>query len=341
VSRSAAANVPEGWIDPFDLALHVPGFGRIPPFQHLRTKHGMVVWAPFPGQVPSVTTVEWDRPADDGVMSLAEMRASAERVLAAELPLAPPVGEGPFLLRRLQGGNTRLAARFRRGRVLLLGDAAHVHSTMGGPGLNLGLQDALNLGWKLAAVIRGRCEQTLLDTYEVERRPVSQRVLMYTQAQAALIAPGPEVTALRELFAELLTQPNTVAYIAGLISGADIRYPAEPHEHPLVGRWAPDFTVVTADGWQRLADLTHDGRPVLVDLTGGRIADRVTNTADGIAIVVGHGGDDRPANAMLIRPDGYVAWATSDDPPTVAGLDEAATRWFGITLTGDPAIRLQ
>jgi 2-polyprenyl-6-methoxyphenol hydroxylase-like FAD-dependent oxidoreductase len=335
VSRSAHALVPDEWVDPSSLALSVPGFGRIPPFQHLRTEYGLFAWAPFPGRVPLVTTIEWNRPANDDVpMSLDEMHASAQRVLAAELPLRAPSGNGPFVLRRILGGSSRLAARFLDGRVLLLGDAAHVHSAIGGPGLNLGLQDALNLGWKLAAVVHGRSDAALLDTYEAERRPVSQRVLMHTRAQTALITPGPEVTALRELFAELLTDPHTVQHIADLLSGADIRYPTEPDEHPLVGRWAPDLTLATADGSRRLAELTRDGRPMLLDLTAGELAARVTNGSDRIAVVVGHQEGQVPATALLIRPDGYVAWASSDNPPNTTGLDDATLRWFGTKLVG-------
>ena len=155
------------------------------------------------------------------------------------------------------GGNSRLADRFRDGRVLLVGDAAHVHSAIGGPGLNLGLQDTVNLGWKLAAEIQGWAPDGLLDSYESERRPVGERVVMQTQAQSALIAPGSEVTALRELFTELLDDPRNVA----ADRGPDVRrgHPLRRgRPHPLVGRWAPDLdarwlTVV------RLAELTADG----------------------------------------------------------------------------------
>ncbi|HYB39980.1 MAG TPA: FAD-dependent monooxygenase [Mycobacterium sp.] len=346
VSRIAHARVPDDWIDAATGALDVPGFGRVSPYRHLRTEHGLFVWAPFLWVAPAVTTIEWNNPADDDVpMTLDEMAASARRVLAAELPLRPPTGAGPFSMRRILGGNSRLASRFRDGRVLLLGDAAHVHSAIGGPGLNLGLQDAMNLGWKLAHVIHGRVEPALLDTYEAERRPVSQRVLMHTRAQSALIAPGAEVTALRELFAELLTDTHVVKHIADLLAGAEIRYAADPHAHLLVGRWAPDLTVVNHNGSQRLAELARDGRPLLIDLTGGALASRVTTTAHRIAVITGHPRDDAPATALLVRPDGYVAWATSETPPDAAGLDQAAHRWFGTTLIGGekavsrPAVR--
>src|ERR1700678_4618384 len=117
-----------------------------------------------------------------------------------------------------------MAAAYRSGRVFLVGDAAHVHSPMGGPGLNLGLQDAVNLGWKLAAVLHRRVEPTLLYTYEGERRRAAERVILHSRAQLALVRPGPEVTALRELFSELLTEPETVRRLTDLISGAENRY---------------------------------------------------------------------------------------------------------------------
>ncbi|MGO4430455.1 FAD-dependent monooxygenase, partial [Streptomyces sp. MCAF7] len=133
------------------------------------------------------------------------------------------------------------AERYRAGRVFLLGDAAHVHSAIGGPGLNMGLQDAVNLGWKLAAELRGHAPEGLLDSYEAERAPVALRVAMHTQAQSLLIRPGGEVTALRELFGELLAQPTTRQHLADLMSGADITYDMGPATGPLVGRWAPDL----------------------------------------------------------------------------------------------------
>src|SRR5262249_2846958 len=158
------------------------------------------------------------------------------------------------MMRRTVGGNTRIAERYRAGRVFLVGDAAHVHSAIGGNGLNLGLQDSVNLAWKLAGQLRGWAPPGLLDTYESERRPVAERVALRTTAQSALVGPGPDVTALRVLFGELLRDPATVQRIADVISGAEIRYAD-------MGGWAPDVTV----GRQRLAELTRDARPLLLD----------------------------------------------------------------------------
>lgn len=163
-------------------------------------------------------------------MRLAELEASAKRVLGADVPLD---------LRRFRGINSRIASRYQTGRVILVGDAAHVHSPMGGPGLNLGLQDAVNLGWKLAAVLRGRVEPELLASYEAERRPAAERVIMHSRAQLALVRPGPEVTALRQLFSELLTDSGIARRLGDLISGAENRYGTDPDAHPLTGRWVP------------------------------------------------------------------------------------------------------
>lgn len=316
VSRTGSAAVPPEYVQ--DGVLKIPGYGVVPPFLHQRTERGMFVWAPFPNRLPAISTGEWDAPPD-AEMTFEELQASADRVLGVHLPLAEPTGDGVRQLRRVVGGNSRLASRFRSGRVLLVGDAAHVHSAIGGPGLNLGLQDAVNLGWKLAAEVQGWAPAGLLDSYESERRPVGQRVVMQTQAQSALIAPGNDVTALRELFGEFLSDARNVQRIADLISGADIKYSAGRHR--LVGRWAPDLMI----GSQRLAELMRTARPLLVDLTpdaafaGAVVPDRVEVIAAQAEVPI----------ALLIRPDGYVAWAAEQDGVAEQdGLRDALAQWF-------------
>ncbi|OLF15355.1 FAD-dependent monooxygenase [Actinophytocola xanthii] len=322
VSRVAHVSVPAELVDPTTGGLNVPGYGVVPPFTHHRTEHGLFVWAPFPSRPALVSTTERASVDDTAPMTLEELAASIRRVLGGDLPLAAPEGAGPHLLRRLVGGNTRIAERFRSGRVLLVGDAAHVHSAMGGAGLNLGLQDAVNLGWKLAATVRGTAPEGLLDTYESERRPVSQRVVMHTQAQSALVAPGEEVTQLRALFSELLRDEATVQRIADLLSGADIRYDVG---FPSGGHWAPDLVLDTGRGPVRLAELTRDAHPLLIDLTpNGALADRF-----GSRVPVVTGRADFPTTAMLLRPDCYVAWSSTDPSPDTEGLDAAIGRWFG------------
>src|SRR5262249_5213053 len=190
---------------------------------------------------------------DASPMSLAELEAAVKRVLGADVPLRPASLDGPLDLRRFSGINSRIASRYQVGRVILVGDAAHVHSPMGGPGLNLGLQDAVNLGWKLAAVLNGRVDPALLATYEAERRPAAERVIMHSRAQLALVRPGPEVTALRELFSELVTDPEIVRRLGDLISGAENRYATGADAHPLAGRWVPDFSVANNGAATRIA----------------------------------------------------------------------------------------
>jgi hypothetical protein len=269
-------------------------------------------------------------------LSLPELRAGIERVLGVDVPLRLANPESPVDFRRFVGINSRIASRYRSGRVLLVGDAAHVHSALGGPGLNLGLQDAVNLGWKLAGVLARRVGPELLDTYETERRPAAERVLMHSRAQLALIRPGPEVTAVRELFGELLDDPANVRRLSDLVSGADVRLPTDPHAHPLVGHWVPDITIETPTGAARVAELGRDGRPLLLDLTGNSALATAYRNADGITVAAGRGSENVSATALLVRPDGYVAWASSSEVPDAQTLDQTMLYWFGI---GSPRFR--
>jgi 2-polyprenyl-6-methoxyphenol hydroxylase-like FAD-dependent oxidoreductase len=317
VSRSAHVTVPDDMRDPVTGGLRVPGYGVIRPFLHHRTERGLVAFAPFPDGRTLLNVSTTERPAPDTDLTLDELAETLTYVLGGpSVPLSPPTGPGPHMMRRLSGGNTRIADRYREGRVLLVGDAAHVHSALGGPGLNLGLQDAVNLGWKLAATVHGWAPGGLLDTYESERRPAGERVTMHTQAQSVLIGPGPQVTALRVIFGELLEEPAVLSRIARLISGADIRYDmgtAAPS--PLVGGFAP-----------ALGPVTRSGRPLLVDNTGtlAPVAEPWRDRVDVVSAPV------EGATALLVRPDCYVAWASdSADAPDAGGLRAALERWFG------------
>ncbi|AHH97646.1 FAD-dependent monooxygenase [Kutzneria albida] len=324
--RTAHATVPAEWINPATGALEVPGHGTVLPFLSHRTERGGFAYAPLPGQSPTIATTEWDQPESDEPMSLDELRASVRRVLGVDVPLGPPEGDGPHLLRRRNKGNTRVADRFRSGRVFLVGDAAHIY-VAGGAGLNLGMQDAVNLGWKLAAVLRGTAPDGLLDTYESERRQAAERTIVFAGAQQALVAPGDDVTALRQLFTELLGDKQSVQRIADLMSGTDIRYDMGlPDPHPLVGWFAPDLDLHTADGPVRLTELCRTGRPLLLDLTGG---DAVPGLDEQVDVVSARSLTPIDATALLIRPDSYVAWACSAPRLDLAELTEAASRWFG------------
>src|ERR1700757_1177802 len=175
---------------------------------------------------------------------------------------------------------------------------------MGGPGLNLGLQDAMNLGWKLAAQLNGWAPAGLLDTYDSERHPVGERVMMQSLSQTALMAPGLEVTALRTLLGELFAIPDVAKHMASLLAGTDVRYDVGD-DHPLSGWIVPDLSL--ADG-RRIADLLHDARPVLLDRDGGRVAEAARGWADRVDIVDAAKAD-LPAAALVIRAGRVVGWA--------------------------------
>ena len=215
------------------------------------------------------------------------------------------------------GVNTRLADRYINGRILLAGDAAHVHFVLGGPGLNLGLQDATNLGWKLAATCLGWAPPGLLDTYQTERHPVGQRVMMHSQAQLVLLAAGAEVTALRDLFGEMLRHPAAVAHIADTMTGADIRYDmAGPDAHQLVGRWAPDMSFHADNGPLQLSDFTATGHPLLLDFTDDHLVmGEAHRWRDRVTTVAGRSNENTSPTSLLLRPDCYVAWATDSPRP--------------------------
>jgi 2-polyprenyl-6-methoxyphenol hydroxylase-like FAD-dependent oxidoreductase len=333
---------PADWVDPVTGALDIPGWGRVPPGLFHRAEHGVFACRRL-GDRAMVISLELDRSAqedhaDDNdeayneePVSLAEIEASVKRVLGADVPLRPVSAEAPLDLRRFYGINSRIASRYRSGRVFLIGDAAHVHSPMGGPGLNLGLQDSVNLGWKLAAVIAGGADPALLDTYEAERRPAAERVIMHSRAQLALVRPGTEVTALRGLFSELLEDPQNAKRLSDLVSGNDNRYAVGTDAHPLAGRWVPDFAV-TSDGMtRRVAELARSGRPLLIDLTADAVVVTATSdVAERITVATGSPDGDVAATALLVRPDGYVAWASSAPKPEVDELRRVLRTWFGI-----------
>jgi 2-polyprenyl-6-methoxyphenol hydroxylase-like FAD-dependent oxidoreductase len=290
--------------------LEVPGIGRLRPATFTRTEGGMFAYGTFQPGVYRVFTMEWGSELlpDKENIPLTELADAVKRVLGADLPMSDPAG-----IRRLAGVNSRQAAHYRSGRVFLVGDAAHVHSGVGGPGLNLGMQDVLNLGWKLAGAVHGWAPEGLLDTYESERHPVGKRVIMQTRAQMALLAPGPNTTALRELMTELLGDKNTVQHVADLMAGADIRYETTD-SHPMAGRWLPDLAVGNG---KRVADLMRAARPVLLT----RADHTATGWTDRVDVVTTT--ENLGAEAVLVRPDGYVAWAGD------TGLPEALQTWFG------------
>jgi 2-polyprenyl-6-methoxyphenol hydroxylase-like FAD-dependent oxidoreductase len=233
---------------------------------------------------------------------------------------------------------TRQAASYRSGRVLLAGDAAHVHGPQGGQGLNTGVQDAMNLGWKLAQVVTGTSPDSLLDTYHAERHPVGARVLHNTMAQVALLRTDERSQALRDLMLEFLNMDGPRRRVVGMISGLDIHYDLG-EGHPLLGRRMPDLDLDTGLGVTRVYTLLHEARPVLLDLgSPGRFdispwASRVRLVEarhDGVWELPVLGEVVAPA-ALLIRPDGYVAWVGDLTDPE---LPQALSTWFGAGAPG-------
>jgi 2-polyprenyl-6-methoxyphenol hydroxylase-like FAD-dependent oxidoreductase len=285
--------------------------------------------APFPplddGYFRVITTEPYPTDFDrDAPMTIDELRASVLRTSGANVPIT----QARWLSRFTDA--SRQAEQYRKGRVLLAGDAAHIQLPAGGPGLSTGLSDAVNLGWKLAAHVQGWAPADLLDTYHTERHAAGARMLMHTRAQGALVGGSGEHTpALRELFSELMQDRRTLRRLVDLLQGTDIRYPmdVETETHPLVGQFAPDLTLLTEKGAQRLADLMHRARGVLLDLDDGGLSDHASSWSDRIEVVRAKIASP-PANGLLIRPDGYVAWAgTASDT-----LDRSLRKWFGAPL---------
>jgi 2-polyprenyl-6-methoxyphenol hydroxylase-like FAD-dependent oxidoreductase len=267
-----------------------------------RTDTGVYVHGPVPGRI---LTVEFDGPpADrDTPVTAAELQESLRRVSGVDVTITEVLSATRYT------DNARHATTYRLGRVLLAGDAAHVHSPFGGQGLGLGIGDAVNLGWKLAATVQGRAPEGLLDTYTRERRPVADRVLDWTRAQVALMRPDVRTRALQKVVGDLLATPDGATYVAKQLSGLLHRYDLGGG-HPLVGAGAPD--VALADG-TRLGEHCHDGRPLLLDLADSAAVREVGAAWGGcVHVVTAKPAEQTPLTGLLVRPDGHVAWAAED-----------------------------
>ncbi|WTY77707.1 FAD-dependent monooxygenase [Streptomyces phaeochromogenes] len=285
-----------------------------------------------------VITSEYDHVADrDDSATFEQLRESLIRLAGTDFGMHSPRWISRF------GDAARQAAQYREGRVLLAGDAAHIHYPAGGQGLNIGVQDAVNLGWKLASVLRGEAPESLLDSYHTERHPVGERLLHNTRAQSALARPGAQMDALREVFGSLIVFDDVNRYLRGMITALDVRYPADG-DHPLAGRRVPDADLKTPDDATRVYELLHPARPVLLDLRGSdEVAAAAEGWADRVDLVEARSEDDHwpvpaigeiPAPAaLLIRPDGHVAWASAaGGAPDTSALQTALATWFGPAL---------
>jgi 2-polyprenyl-6-methoxyphenol hydroxylase-like FAD-dependent oxidoreductase len=270
----------------------------------------------------------------DEPLTLDELRQSTRRVAGTDFGMYESSSPARF------GNATLQAERYQRGRVLLAGDAAHIHPPLGGQGLNLGVQDASNLAWKLGAVVRGWASPAVLDSYPAERHPVGQRVISDTQAQTALVAATtPEGKALRARFNELLgTHPSLNRELAERLSGLSVAYtPAEEDGSPLMGRRMPDLKLAGAPA-PSVFGLLRRARFVLLDATGGGLAERFAGFGPGLDVACASdlGNADRPewagVRAVLLRPDGHIAWVGVDaSEASAAHLGRAFVRWFDST----------
>lgn len=257
--------------------------------------------------------------------TLADLSAAVTAVYGSDFGIHHPTSIARFT------DVTRQASTYRSGRVLLAGDAAHIHHPAGGQGLNTGVQDAVNLGWKLAQVVNGVSPQSLLDTYHAERHPVGARVLHTTMAQVALLRSDDRTQALHDTVSQLLGMDEPRKRLAAQMSGLDIRYDCG-EGHPVLGRRMPDLGLATPAGQVRMFTLLHDARPVLLGSAGTA---PVPGWADRIRLVQASfpgtwelpvlGPVEAPA-AVLIRPDGHVVWV---DDGRATGLNETLTTWFG------------
>jgi len=302
-----------------------PLLGLLGPHQH---DTGLFTVAPVGPGLLRVTTGEFGGQPEDreAPVTLADLRASAARIAGFTLT----TGQLRWLSR--WHAATRVADRYRAGRVFLAGDAAHVCFPLGGQALSTGIEDAANLGWKLAADLDGWAPAGLLDTYDSERHPVAIRVGLTTRAQTALMHSMDTAGPLREVLTELIQFEEVNAALVTMVGGVDVRYPAGSQSHPLAGCRLPDVPLRVADGSTSMARLLMTGRGLLLDFSGDdELADLAGNWAGRVDVVAADPAPDIDAAAVLVRPDGRVAWAAGAGVPAqdAGGLTAALSAWFG------------
>lgn len=331
IQRLAQVTVPESVTVLENGDLEVAGVGRID-FGFTRTDRGeFAVGSTNPALLMLFTSEDESADYDDDEpMTLTELRDSIRRVLGVDLPLGEPTRLTRFTF------HARQVERYRDGRILLAGDAAHLFPAPG-VALNAGMLDSVNLGWKLAAAIHGWAPAGLLDTYHDERHLAGERTLLHTRAQVALRrGHDPAAEALRELFLGLLVDEQPLRRVGALIAGTDIRYPLpNPNQHALTGTFGPNLTLRTDQGTTSVAELMHAARPILLDLADRPDLREIGRHWQHRVDIHTAGTDRRPADALLIRPDAHIAWAaTIDEPADTAALAlrEALSGWFGTPL---------
>ncbi len=293
-----------------DLHELMPGFNLTP--------RGLYTHGPAPGRI-GVVDFDGGRFDRTSEITRENLEAMLQHVSGTEVKLKSVQTATSYTDR------ARQATSYRRGRVFLAGDAAHVHSPFGGQGMNTGLGDAMNLGWKLAAAIKGWAPHDLLDTYTAERHPVGEWVLNWTRAQVAIIRPDPHARAIAAVVRDLIATKDGTNYFIEKISGVSMHYDLG-EGHPLVGRSTPDFEL--EDG-NRLGALLRDGRGLLLDFTASEALKAVCEgMQDRLQYVASRAKDEKGLAALLVRPDGFVAWA-ADAQRDGTGADASVQRWFG------------
>ena len=297
-------------VDFEDLDTLVPGFNLTP--------RGMYTHGPAPGRIGVVDfdSGRFDRTSE---ITLENLQAMLQHVSGTNVRLKSVQVATSYTDR------ARQATTYRKGRVLLAGDAAHVHSPFGGQGMNTGLGDAMNLGWKLAATIKGWAPHDLLDTYTTERHPIGEWVLNWTRAQVAIIRPDPHARAIAAVMRDLIATKDATNYFVEKISGVSMQYNLA-EGHPLIGHSAPDFEL--EDG-TRLGALLHDGRGLLLDFTASEpLSALCDGRQDRLRYLTSRAKDEKDLTALLVRPDGFVAWATDANPDSTSA-QQSIQRWFG------------
>ncbi|AKV00614.1 Salicylate hydroxylase [Labilithrix luteola] len=290
---------------------------KLLPIGWRRMPAGMMAFGPVPGRI---FLTEFDGPpADrDAPVTIEELQRSLRRVSETDVTIRAIMSATRFT------DNARQATTYRKGRVLLAGDAAHVHSPFGGQGINLSLLDAVNLGWKLAATLQGRAPEGLLDTYTSERHPVAARALANTRAQVALMRPDPLTSALRDVVTDIMNLDEGNRFFGEMMSGLATRYDVGD-AHPLAGKFVANRSLTPERDGQSgptLYDAMQEGNAVLLDTGDGSLSEVVRPWASRVTAVRAEGD-----TSMLVRPDGIIAWASADGGRD--GLQPALERWFG------------
>jgi 2-polyprenyl-6-methoxyphenol hydroxylase-like FAD-dependent oxidoreductase len=295
---------------------------RVPNRRFERLPGGLAIAARRADGVTRVMVHEFGSEPRGAEPTFDDVADAWKRVTGEDIQAGKPLWWGAF------DDANRLLTGYRHGRILFAGDAAHRQLPAGGQALNLGLQDAVNLGWKLALVARGAAPEELLDSYHAERHAVARRVLANIRAQAWLLLGGPEVEPVRAIIGELIALDEVRTHLAAMISGLDIRYDVGEGEHPLLGLRMPNLRLTTVDGSTNTADLLRRGRGVLLDLSadGAALGALAGPWADRMDVVAATPGEALPgAGSVLIRPDGHIAWIG----PAPGGPESALRRWFG------------